>query len=205
MPAQDELVSHNSPTWKPHLHNGVAGGGCWSPGMVDVPFRATGGVHNWFWGPGQDGNVYTCEQLETIYDQSVGRNCNLVIGEVITPDGLVPESDIERLAEFGRAIRRRFAEPAGETQGRGTSLELTLPQPRKIDQIVLAEDIAQGERVREYCVEGLVGGDVWKPLASGQSIGHKWIHRFEPTEVARLRLTVTKAAATPILRAFAAY
>ncbi len=205
MPADDESVSHNSPAWKPHLHSGVAGGGCWSPGMVDVPFRAVGGLHNWFWGPGQDGNIYTCEQLETIYDQSVGRNCNLVIGEVITPEGLVPDGDIKRLAEFGRTIKDRFAAPAGETLGRGRQLGMTLPEPKRIDQIVLAEDIAQGERVREYRVEGLVGGDVWRTLASGQSIGHKWIHRFEPTEVARLRLTVTKSAAAPVFRTFAAY
>lgn len=205
MPAGDELVSHNAANWKPHLHNGVAGGGYWSPGMVDVPFRAIGGVHNWFWKPGQDENIYTCEQLETIYDQSVGRNCNLVIGEVITSDGLVPEGDIERLAEFGQKLRGRFAKPAGMTNGTGTELELELAESKRIDQVVLAEDIAQGERVREYRIEGLIGGDTWKTLAEGQSIGHKWIHRFEPTEVARLRLTMSETAAPPVIRTFAAY
>jgi alpha-L-fucosidase len=205
MPAIDELVSHNAPTWKPHLHSGVAGGGYWSPGMVDVPFRAVGGVHNWFWRPGQDENIYSLEQLDTIYDQSVGRNCNLVIGEVITDEGLVPRGDIDRLSEFGRLIQDRFAKPAGETSGRGTELELKLSSPKQIDQVVLAEDIAHSERVREYRVEGLVGGDVWKTLASGESIGHKWIHRFEPVEVAKVRLTVTKSAALPILRTVAVY
>ena len=170
----------------------------WRGGKGDV-------VHNWFWKPGQDENIYTCEQLETIYDQSVGRNCNLVIGEVITSDGLVPEGDIERLAEFGQRLRDRFAKPAGMTDGTGTELELKLARAKRIDQVVLAEDIAQGERVREYRVEGLVGGDSCKTLATGQSIGHKWIHRFEPTEVARLRLTVSKSAAPPVIRAFAAY
>jgi alpha-L-fucosidase len=205
MPAMDELVSHNAPTWKPHLHSGVAGGGYWSPGMVDVPFRAVAGVHNWFWKPGQDENIYTLEQLDTIYDQSVGRNCNLVIGEVITDEGLVPQGDIDRLSEFGQLIQNRFAKPAGETSGTGTELELKLSSPKQIDQVVLAEDIAHGERVREYRVEGLAGGDVWKTLASGQSIGHKWIHRFEPVEVVKVRLTVTKSAVSPIIRTFAVY
>ena len=204
MPTKNSEVSHNAPSWKPYLHNGVAGGEYWSPGMVDVPFRAVG-VHNWFWKPGQDENIYTLEQLDKIYDQSVGRNCNLVIGEVITSDGLVPEGDIKRLSEFGCLIRDRFAKPAAATSGKGTQVELQLPRPKQIDQVVLAEDIRQGERVREYRVEGLVGGDVWKTLATGKSIGHKWIHRFQPTKVARLRLNVTKSAASPIIRTFAAY
>ena len=205
MPAKDELVSHNAPDWKPHLHSGVADGSYWSPGMVDVPFRAIDGVHNWFWKPGQDENIFPLEQLEKIYDESVGRNCNLVIGEVITSEGLVPEGDIKRLSELGRTLQNRFAKPAGETSGRGTQLDLELSHPKRIDQVVLAEEIANGERVREYRVEGLVGGGAWKTLATGQSIGHKWIHRFEPAEVAQLRLTVTKSAASPIIRTFAAY
>ena len=205
MPAGEDALSHNSPAWRRHLHGGVAGGGCWSPGMVDVPFRATHGIHNWFWKPDQDHAVYTCEQLETIYDQSVGRNCNLVIGEVVNRDGLVPESDIARLAEFGRATAKRFAEPAGTTSGSGTTVELILAKPHTIDQIVLAEDIARGERVRRYQVEGLTGADAWTTLATGESIGHKWIHRIDPIEVAQLRLVVTESVAEPAIRTLAAY
>lgn len=204
MPAAPGEVSHNAPAWKKHLLNGVAGGGYWSPGMVDVPLRSVG-VHNWFWGPGQDDAAFSCDQLLAIYDQSVGRNCNLVVGEVVQPDGTVPESDIRRLAEFGRAVRQRFANPAGSTSGTGSQVDLELPEPRTIDQIVLAEEIARGERVRKYRVEGLAAGGAWKTLAEGQSIGHKWIHRIEPVEVARLRLRITESAATPMIAQLAAY
>lgn len=205
MPKIDGEVSHNSATWKRHLLNGLADGPYWSPGMVDVPLRGAHGVHNWFWKPGQDHGVESTESLLRMYDQSVGRNCVLTIGEVVTSEGLVPESDIRRLAEFGRAVRERFSRPAGEAGGTGADLELVLDHPARVDQVVLMEDIAQGERVREYAVEGLVGGDQWRPLAQGQSIGHKWIHRFEPVEVARLKLRVSRSAATPIIRRFAAY
>jgi alpha-L-fucosidase len=206
MPAGDQgHVSHNSPTWRKHLYHGLADGGYWSPGMVDVPLRGSHGVHNWFWGPNQDHAAESVESLMKMYDQSVGRNCTFIAGEVITPDGLVPESDIRRLAEFGRAVRDRFARPAGETSGRGTTVELKLPQPRQVAQVVMMEDIAHGERVREYRVEGLVGGEKWQELARGQSISHKWIRRFDPVEVARLKLTVTRCAAEPIIRSFAAF
>jgi len=201
----DGRISHNAPSWKRHLHGGAADGGYWSPGMVDVPMRGANRVHNWFWRPEQDHGAYSAEQLDRMYDRSVGRNCNLIIGEVVTSDGLVPESDVRNLAEFGTAIRRRFARPAGKAQGVGTTLELRLPAPRKVEQIVLMEDIAHGQRVRQYELHGLVGGDTWQKMAEGESIGHKWIHRFERVEVARLKLTVTRCAAEPMIREFAAY
>ena len=206
MPAGDSgQVSHNSPAWKRHLYHGLADGGYFSPGMVDVPLRGSHGIHNWFWKPGEGHAAEPLESLMKMYDNSVGHNCNFVIGEVVTSDGLVPESDINRLAEFGRAVRCGFSRPVGEMNGRGTTLELRLPRPQQLDRVVLMEDVAHGERVREYRIAGLVGGEKWQQLAAGQSIGHKWIHRFAPVEVAALKLTVTRSAAEPILRSFAAY
>ncbi|HUT08868.1 MAG TPA: alpha-L-fucosidase [Thermoguttaceae bacterium] len=205
MPIVDGEVSHNATAWKKHLHGGLADGEYWSPGMVDVPLRGARGVHNWFWAPEQDHAAYPTETLVKMYDQSVGRNCNLLIGEVVQSDGQVPQSDVRRLAEFGQAIRRRFADPLGETRGEGTELELPLSRPQKIGQIVLMEEIALGERVREYQVQGLGADGTWTKLAEGQSIGHKWIHRIEPVEVARLKLSVTRWAAKPMIRRFAVF
>jgi len=205
MPRIDGEVSHNAATWKRHLHGGLEDGPYWSPGMVDVPLRGANRTHSWFWAPGQDHAAYPVDALMSMYDRSVGHNCTFIMGEVVNPEGLVPESDIERLREFGRALAQRFAEPAGETNGVGSELDLALPKPKKIDQVVLQEEIAHGERVREYRVEGQVGGESWQTLAEGRSIGHKWICRFEPVEVARLKLTVARSAATPIIRRFAAF
>ena len=67
------------------------------------------------------------------------------------------------------------------------------------------EDITRGQRVREYRVEARTGGDTWQAVASGQSIGHKWIHRFRPVEAAALRLVVTKSVAAPVFKRFAAF
>jgi len=205
MPIDQGEVSHNARGWRRYLHGGLADGKYWSPGMVDVPLRGSRGVHNWFWAPNQDHAADSTEKLVKMYDQSVGRNCNLIIGEVVQSDGRVPESDIGRLAEFGRAIRRRFADPLGETHGEGDGLELPLSRPRKIGQVVLMEDIAHGQRVREYQVHGLVAGGTWTKLAEGQSIGHKWIHRFDPVEVAKLKLAVSQSAAKPRIRRFAVF
>ena len=105
--------------------------------------------------------------------------------------------------EFGKEIRRRFDRPIAQTAGRGDAVELTLPQPAKIDHAIVMEDIEQGERIREYQVEGLVGPGTWRTLAGGQSIGHKRIEQFEPVEVAKIRLRVQKSVAEPLIRMFA--
>ena len=62
------------------------------------------------------------------------------------------------------------------------------------------EDIAHGERVREYVVEGLVPGNRWEKICDGISIGHKRIQQFEPIEAAKIRLRCTKSVATPKIR-----
>lgn len=197
-------VSHNHPAWRKLLHSGDVDGDYWSPGMVDVPLRGHG-AHNWFWAPGQDEKVFPLEQLMKMYYQSVGHNCNLILGEVISPDGLVPESDIERLAEFGREVTRRFGSPIAATTGSGTTVELALDKPTRIDHIEIMEQIDRGERIRAYQCEGMIGADRWQTLCAGTSVGHKRLEQFDSIEVARVRLRVTQSVADPAIRRLAVY
>ncbi len=193
-------ISHNSGAWLESLHGGDPCGTVWSPGMVDIVLRGRGG-HDWFWRPDREHTIHTVPDLMGMYDTSVGRNCNLVIGAVIDREGLVPAPDAKRLAEFGRAIERRFARPLAETAGQGTSLELRLPTPTPIDQVVIMEDIARGERIRRYAVEGRNGAhDDWRELCTGQSVGHKRIERIPPVELSAVRLRVDASRATPRIR-----
>jgi alpha-L-fucosidase len=171
---------------------------------VDIPLRGYRG-HTWFYKPGQDQFVYPPDVLIRKYYTSVGRNANLVIGVVIKPDGTIPEADLKALTEFGRMLRERFPNPlAVVTDVEGDTINLDLPRPQEIDHVILQEHIAHGERVRDHVVESLVG-ESWVPLAEGQVIGHKWIYRFEPQTVSRLRLRITKSLAPPKLRSLACF
>jgi len=205
MPGSAGSVSHNHPTWKRLLAKGDPEGTYWSPGMVDVPLRGARRIHNWFWKPGQDHAAYATDKLVKMYYDSVGRNCNLILGEVITSDGLVPTSDIERLGEFGKEIRRRFDKPVAETAGAGRAVELKLSKPRRIDHAAVMERIEHGERIRGYEIEGLAAGNKWQKLCAGQSVGRKRIERFDAIEVSAVRLSVTESAATPQIRQLAVY
>jgi alpha-L-fucosidase len=199
------LLSHNSEEWRPILGTGDPNGQIWSPGMVDVPLRGAEGIHNWFWTPGQDHAAYTAEQMVKMYYDSVGRNSNFIIGEVVTQEGLVPESDIANLAAFGKEIQQRFAGSLTETEGVGNTLELDMPNPGPVDHVVIQEEIAHGERIRAYSVEGKTADGSWRKLCDGQSVGHKRIERFDPVDVATIRLSVTSSVATPIIRKLAVY
>jgi len=198
---KDGAVGHNCREWKRYLARGSADGQVWSPGMADAPLRN----HSWFWMPGRDKSVSSLQRLMGMYYNSVGHNCNLLLGIVVNPEGLVPDHDAGRLVEFGKEVRRCFGTPIAETSGSGESLELKLPQPQRINHMVAMEDIARGERVREYTLEGLVPGGTWKSLCCGECIGHKRIQKFDGVEVAAVRLKIGKSQAEPIIRRLAVF
>lgn len=180
---------------------GHPGGNLWVPGECDVPVRN----HDWFWEPGHEDRLYPLEALVEMYYHSVGRNCNLLLNANPNPDGLVPDADFARYVEFGKDLRRRFSKPLAETNSESPVVELTLPNPSRVDHVVVMEDIAHGERVRSYEVEGLLPGGEWKKLCDGISVGHKRIQRFPPVEVAKVRFKATAFAAEPKIRSLAVY
>src|SRR5271157_5092334 len=176
-------------------------GKIWLPGECDVPLPG----HEWFWTPRQRKDIEPLPRLIDMYYRSVGRNCNLLLNATPGPDGLIPEVNLRHYAEFGREIRRRFDSPLAETSGEGDVVELKLPHPQKIDHMVCMEDIAQGERVRAYEIDGLEVGGAWTKLCDGISIGHKRIQQFEPKEISSVRLRVTKSVGKPLIHRLAAH
>jgi alpha-L-fucosidase len=73
-----------------------------------------------------------------------------------------------------------------------------------IENIVLQEDITLGQRVRAYNIQAYSNGQ-WRTIANGQSIGHKRIHKIDPTEVEQLRLEITEKTLPPVMERFSVY
>ena len=205
MPMEEGIVSHNSPHWRPILESGDPEGTVWSPGMVDIPLRGANGIHNWFWSPDQEQGIYTPEQLVDMYYTSVGRNSTFVIGAVVNPEGLVPEKDIDQLAQFGRKIQNRFGNPLAETSGIGNEIILELNEPQVVREVVIQEEIEHGERIRDYRLEGLGAGNRWETLAAGAAVGHKRIEKLEGKKLTMIRLKIDQSKATPMIKQLAVY
>jgi alpha-L-fucosidase len=199
-PAWNGLPAVDARTGIATAMHGDPDGETWRPNEVDVSLRRP----NWFWSTTNHTRILTLDQLLEIYYRSIGRGANLLLN--VTPDraGLVPAADAARLQEFGNEIRRRFGRAVAERVGSGATVELSLKSPATIDHVILQEDTAQGERVRQYTLEGHLGG-AWTPLGAGTAIGQMRIQPVEPRTLDAVRLTVTRSAATPQIRRLAVF
>lgn len=186
------------------LKQGDVNGKFWVPAMADAPLRGYNGRHEWFWEPGDEDHIFPLENLVDMYYKSVGRNATLIMGLTPDPDGLLPEPDVQRLKEWGEEINRRFSNPLASAIGKGNRLELRLKEPMEVNHIIIQEDIAMGERIRNYEIEGYSGGR-WITLANGESIGNKRIEKFDTIKLSRLRIKIIDSDGLAQIKDFSAY
>lgn len=186
------------------LQRGDPEGKHWMPAMSDAPLRGYNGRHEWFWEPGDDDHIYPLESLLDMYCKSVGRNSTLVMGLTPDPDGLLPEPDVKRLTEWGDEIRKRFGTPLARGNGKGNKVKIELPQAQKINCVILREEIKQGERVREYTLEGRVDKK-WIKLGEGECIGNKRIQQFEEVTCSAVQIHIKRSAVQPVIKDFSVF
>ena len=204
--AHNELLAHGDPDGK-----------YWVPAMADTPLRGWNGRHEWFWEPGDEGSVYPLDELMDIYERSAGRNATLIVGLTPDADGLLPQTDAERLEEWGREIERRYGSPLAGTCGKGRETVLSLSSgshgkvsrngsgsPAAVNCCILSEDVGGGERVRSWHIEARTGEEC-RTICRGTSIGHKRIVRFDPVPADELILVIDNCVAEPLISGFSAH
>jgi alpha-L-fucosidase len=194
----------------------------WRPVEADTPLRKL----HWFWHPNDEASVKSLPELLDMYDKTAGRGAQLMLG--LAPDnrGLLPDSDVKRLEEFGAALRKRaennlaahtantaeataaldndpdtfWSAPAGSHHAQ---LEVTFNKPETFDHAVTMEWLNDGQHVEKYAIE--VWGESehkWKPVAHGQAIGHKKIDKFAPVTAQRVRLNILSSTSEAHIREF---
>lgn len=186
------------------LKEGDVKGEFWVPAMADAPLRGYNGRHEWFWEPGDEAHIFPVQNLMEMYYKSVGRNATLIMGLTPDPDGLLPEPDVQRLKEWGMEIKRRFSKPVASTAGMGNKVELRFDGPTDINHVIVQEDIAKGERIREYQIEGYTEGR-WQTLTKGQSVGNKRIEKFNKVKLSRLRIKIVASEGVAQIKNLSAY
>lgn len=182
---------------------GVANGSTWVPADCDVTLQASGG---WYWKP--DGATpRSLAQLQTIYEASIGRNCNMELGFHPNYDGVLPEEHVAAVRQFGEWVSSCYggaplAASSAASVAQNSSLVLPLRMPvgqqgdSKPNRVVLAENQTAGQRVRQwslwYSSTAQPGPDTtWHLLTRGGSIGHKRIVPVpENVSASALRLDV---------------
>jgi alpha-L-fucosidase len=191
----------------------------WRPAEADTPLREK----HWFWHPNDEASLKSLDKLIATYDETVGRGAQLILG--LAPDnrGLLPEVDVQRLVEFGVAIRRRYsnnlvpkshiAAPSSSPRNEEaaldgdpdtfwsapagshhSALEVNFTQPVTFDHAILMERLNNGQRVHKFRIEAW-DGKQWKPVAQGSAIGHKRIEAFPAITASRVRLNILSSTA----------
>ncbi len=177
----------------------------WYPSEVDVSIRP-----GWFWHENENGKVKSLKHLADIYFQSVGYNSVLLLN--IPPDrrGHIHEADVARLKEFAAYRQQAFADnrvKKGQKMWNAASGDqrvYKLKPSSKINVVLLQEDIARGQRVESFRVEGRVGGQ-WQLLGEGTTVGYKRMLRFPEVEAEALRITIGSSRLEAHISKVAAY
>jgi alpha-L-fucosidase len=144
--------------------------------------------------------VKSAARLFTLYEQSVGRNCTLLLN--VPPDrrGLIADPDLIALAGLRARLDALYGRDlGGTTSGDGRTLTLRLGSPATFDRVVVQEDIVGGQAIAGFVVEAEVDG-VWHRMATGSTVGFKRILPVPTTTAAAVRVRVLDARGTPRLQ-----
>ena len=198
----------------------------WRPVEADTPLRDK----HWFWHPNDEASLKSLDTLLDTYDKTVGRGAQLMLG--LAPDnrGLLPDSDVKRLTEFGAALRSRtennlvlhhlpassdvslaldgngdtfWSAPAGSHHG---EIQVQFDHPITFDHALTMEWLNEGQHVQKYAIEIWNEADrKWKTVVEGQAIGHEKIDHFPPVTSKRVRLNILSSTDPAHIRDFQLY
>lgn len=198
-PAWNSLSRIDGVTGVATQAQGNPDGDVWMPLECDARLR-----RDWDYNEDPGNKLNSLDKLMEMYYRSVGHGANLLINHAPHASGKIIDEDMQRMKEFGDEIRRRFGHPIANTSGEGTIVELDLGGKHKVDHVITMEEIAYGERIRAYSIEGF-DGKCWKRLTGGISVGHKKIDFFKETELEKIRIKVLSNVGTPVIRSISAY
>jgi alpha-L-fucosidase len=194
----------------------------WRPVEADTPLRK----QHWFWHPNDESSLKSLGELLDTYDKTVGRGAQLMLGLAPDTRGLLPDSDVARLKEFGAALRQRaqgnlvlhasanvadagaldgdadtfWSAPAGSHHA---TLEISFDHPITFDHALTMEWLNDGQHVQKYAIEIWNEHDrAWRLVASGQAIGHKRIDSFPAVTAGLVRLNIVSSTSEAHIREF---
>jgi alpha-L-fucosidase len=195
----------------------------WRPVEADTPLRR----NHWFWHPHDESSLKPLDELLATYDQTVGRGAQLMLGLAPDSRGLLPDADVERLREFGDALRRRAEhnlsllhapttpeiaaaldnDPdtfwSAPPDSRHSVLEVTFAEPVTFNHAVTMEWLNDGQHIQKYAIE-IWDEKVqkWTEVAAGEAMGHKKIDAFSAVTARRVRLNILSSTSQAHIREF---
>jgi alpha-L-fucosidase len=148
-----------------------------------------------------------------VYHQTVGRNCLLMLDLAPDRTGIIPVAHASRYKELGDFIRSCYGTSVPPSRrlildDSNIHIQLFDSSPVTVDRSVIQEDQTNGQLIRGYTVDvqlvNTTNATQWITVAQGTSVGNKKIDIWQtgPQLVSAIRLNVTKAVDTPVIKAF---
>lgn len=200
----------------------------WAPAEVDVSIHK-----GWFYHKNE--KPKSLQQLLNIYYKSVGGNSSLLLN--IPPDtrGKISDKDAERLIEFGNAIKQRtqneinYSITVGDNKNQESfdslnSLktengsyvsrdndyiyDLTFDSEKKVQTIILCEDISYSQRVESFSVYLRLSNGSYRLISNSTIIGSKKIICINPKKAKNavgVRIKINSSRNNPVLSSIKVY
>lgn len=183
------------------LNHGNVNGKNWIPAECDVSIRP-----GWFYHAEEDEKVKTPEQLFQLYLKSVGRGANLILNVPPDRNGLINEHDSIALVGFKKLRDESFNKPIADKKftEASSNYKIELPQSKKINCIVLNENIATGQKIKSFTIQLQQKNNTVKELHD-YTVGKKRILTFPATNANAIIIKIDEAKATPLLNEVSAY
>ena len=195
----------------------------WRPVEVDTPLHKL----QWFWHPDSDKTLKSVDELVDIWENSVGRGGQLMLGIAPNRHGVLPDADVARLKAFGEALQARYGvdkdlarnHVVGDTNvdaaldgdrdtfwsaadgSHHATLEVDFAKPVTVNHALTMEWLNDGQCVQKYAIEAWING-AWAPVANAEAIGHMKIDRFAPVTTDKVRLNILSSVCTARIREF---
>ena len=169
-----------------------------APRFLPVECDFTMRNHTWFDCEDNEETVKSVDELMGIYEMSVGRGANFLIGIGPTAEGVLPQADAQRLLAFGDAVRRQYGTPLpgfSAAMQHGNEWMVTAEKSQLVNRLIIREDIQNGEAVQAYRVYArlVTTPDRRVCLYHGDTIGHKGICLFSTVRTSEITLEVTRS------------
>ena len=206
----------------------------WYPAEADVSIRRKtfNDYGGWFYHENE--KCKSVKELFKIYLNTAGNNASLLLNVPPTATGEIDSATVERLKEFGDAIKSIKANPISYTGYVGNSekgtiqsdiitslsednkdndymlkededlIDLKLDKKTKVNYLVIKENLTYSQRVEKFNVYYKTTNGSWKKAESCTVIGSQRIVKIDK-ETTEIRIFIKQSRSNPHLRNIAIY
>lgn len=173
----------------------------WYPAEMDVSIT----TKCWFWRRSAElFHLRSVKNLMQLYNTSVGSNATLLLNVPVDRSGLVPKRFVNRLAQFGEALKMAYSMPKKctitDNGVKNGVYEYTIETDEThVKVIELAEDVTKSQRIEKFELYAFDGAE-YNLIYAGETVGYKKFCIIDGgVDTSSIKLRITSSRNEPYL------